>query len=154
MISFKPMEDEDMDFIERVYGSTREKELSTTNWTQEQKRSFVIMQSVAQLSEYRSKYQGATYEVILVKKKPAGRLFLWETDNEIRIVDIALLPEFSGKGIGKKILTGIIEAARKKHKAITLHVLRDNPAIRLYESLGFRTVHDKDDRVFMQCVPV
>ena len=60
---------------------------------------------------------------------PAGRLYLWEMNGEIWIIDISLLPEFRGKGIGRKILTEIIEKSRKKNKTVALHVAFGNPEI-------------------------
>jgi hypothetical protein len=78
MITFKTIEEKDQSFIEQVYRSTREKELSSTNWPEEQKKRFVIMQSMAQELEYRNKFSNAHYQLILYKKQPAGRLYIRE----------------------------------------------------------------------------
>ena len=140
MISFKDVEEKDQEFIEKVYRSTREEELSLTGWPEDQKKRFIIMQSIAQLVDYKRNYKGASYRIILYKNVHAGRLYLWETNGEIWIIDISLLPEFRGKGIGRKILTEIIESSRKKNKTVALHVAFGNPARKLYERLGFENV--------------
>lgn len=143
MITFKPLQNSDEDFIERLYRSTREKELSTTNWPEDQKQRFVRMQLMAQMAEYSAKYRNGNFRIILYKKKPAGRLFLFESPDEIRVIDISLLPEFKGKGIAKKILSDLIESAGKNNKKISLHVSRDNvPAKKLYEGLGFKKLSE------------
>ena len=152
MVTFKNIEDKDYLFIEKVYYSTREKELNLTNWPEEQKRRFAIMQLIAQLAEYKNKFKGATCQIIIYKKKPAGRLYLWESNKEVRILDISLLPEFQSKGIGRFILTAIIKSARQKSKIVTLHVAHDNPAKKLYERVGFRKISDNKTHEYMECI--
>ena len=151
MIKFRNVDDKDQLFIEKVYRSTREKELSLTNWPEDQKQRFVIMQFMAQLTDYKINFKDATHQVILYQKKPAGRLYLWESDQEIRVIDITLLPEFQNKGIGRKILTDIIETAKQKNKKVTLHVVHGNPAKKLYERLGFKKVNNNNTHDYMEC---
>ncbi|WP_373284643.1 GNAT family N-acetyltransferase [Kroppenstedtia guangzhouensis] len=50
---------------------------------------------------------------------------------------IELLPQFQGKGIGSKLICRLINKARKKNVPVSLTVLKQNPAIRLYKRLGF-----------------
>ncbi len=137
MIQLRKSVEKDIPFITKVYRSTREKELSLTNWTEEQKCDFIYMQTMAQLAEYKSNYPGATQQVVLFKKKEAGRFYTWENENEIRIIDITLLPQFIGKGIGSALLNNLIKRAKEIKKKITLHVDPLNPAIKLYFRLGF-----------------
>jgi ribosomal protein S18 acetylase RimI-like enzyme len=153
MISFKTISPSDQSFIEKLYRSTREKELSITNWPEDQKQRFCIMQSIAQEADYKKNYKDASYQLILYKNKAAGRLYLWETDKEIHIIDISLLPEFQGKGIGRQILTDIIQSAKEKNKIVALRVVPDNPAKKLYEKLGFNTISKEATRDYMECNP-
>jgi ribosomal protein S18 acetylase RimI-like enzyme len=153
MITFKSIEPKDQSFIEKLYRSTREKELSTTNWPEDQKHRFCIMQSIAQETDYKKNYKDASYQIILYKNKPAGRLYVWESDTKIHIIDISLLPEFQHKGIGTKILTGIINTAKQKNKIVCLHVIPANPAKKLYERLGFKTIRNEASRDYMECKP-
>ena len=64
-------------------------------------------------------------------------------EDEIRIVDIALLPEFCNRGIGTTLLRGLQSEAAAAGKPLRIHVERFNPAMRLYERLGFRPVADR-----------
>ena len=138
MITFKNVEDKDQHFIEKVFRSTREEELNLMNWSEDQKQSFSIMQSIAQLHDYKKNYKGAEHKIILYKKKPVGRIYLWESNAEIRIIDISLLTEFRNRGIGRTVITDIIKLAILKNKNVTLAVGYRNPAKRLYEKLGFK----------------
>ena len=143
MIQLRPVEEKDDSFIEEVYGSTRQDELNLTNWPEQQKKAFIIMQSMAQLAEYKKNYPGAAYEIIIYKKKQAGRFYTWENDNEIRLIDITLLPLFRGKGIGTFLLKELIKKSNSVQKKISLHVDPVNPALQLYWRLGF--IHIKNN---------
>ena len=138
MITFKTIEDKDQSFIEKVYRGTREKELLFTYLTEAQKTNFILMQLKAQLADYKMNYEGATYQIIVYNKKSVGRLYLWETENNIRVLDISLLPEYQGRGIGTEILSNIIMSAKLKNKLVSLHVAKNNPAKNLYLRLGFK----------------
>jgi ribosomal protein S18 acetylase RimI-like enzyme len=53
---------------------------------------------------------------------------------------IAILPEHRGNGIGTQLLAQLLELARTRYRAVSLSVSRENPARRLYERAGFKTV--------------
>jgi GNAT superfamily N-acetyltransferase len=113
------------------------------DWTPEQKAAFLEQQFAAQDRHYRERYEGATLDVIEVDGAAAGRLYVARWEREIRVMDIALLPEFRGRGIGSRLLRGIIEEAEGARCAVSIHVERMNPALSLYERLGFRLREDK-----------
>jgi ribosomal protein S18 acetylase RimI-like enzyme len=93
----------------------------------------------------------AAFDVILVDGQPAGRLYVSREDDEIRIVDIALLPEYCNRGIGTTLLKGLQSEAAAAGKPLRIHVERFNPALRLYERLGFRQIDDRGVYLFMEC---
>ncbi len=153
MIELRPVEEKDNLFIEAVYRSTREDELKLTNWDESQKNAFIMMQSMAQMAEYNTKFPGATYQVIIYKKQDAGRFYTWETDAEIRLIDIALLPAFRGKGIGTFLLGELVKRSNKVKKKISLHVDPDNTAIQLYRRLGFIHIKNNGRHYYMERNP-
>jgi ribosomal protein S18 acetylase RimI-like enzyme len=108
------------------------------------------MQFDAQDAWWRENYTGATFDVILVEGEPAGRLYVHRGENEIRIVDVALLPEHRGNGIGTSLLRELIAEADADGKSVTIHVERMNPALRLYERLGFSVAEDKGVYLFLE----
>jgi len=137
MIQLRAAEEKDASFIEAVYRTTREAELNLTNWSEFQKSAFISMQSAAQLSDYKKKFPAARFQVIVYKKKDIGRFFTCETENEIRLLDITILPEYTGKGIGTNLLQRLIQRSNKVQRKISLHVIASNPAMKLYQRLGF-----------------
>ena len=134
---------DDEPFLLSVYASTRSSELAQVEWSDEQKTAFVRMQFAAQAQYYRDYYSTASFDVILCDDRPVGRLYVARWSREIRIVDIALLSEWCGRGIGTSLLRRLQAEARASKKALTIHVERFNPALRLYTRLGFRQVEDK-----------
>ena len=137
-ISLRNSTPADEKFLYTVYASARADELALTDWSAAQKESFLRMQFEAQASYYTENYPGAEFQVILFDDKPVGRLYLHRRRDEIRIMDIALLPEFRGRGIGSSLLHEIMNEARPANLRVTIHVERMNPALRLYERLGFK----------------
>jgi GNAT superfamily N-acetyltransferase len=143
-ITLRPIGPDDMDFLLRVYHSVREEELAMVlDWTDEQKAAFVRQQFEAQHGWYQDHYDGAQFDVILVEGVPAGRLYVHRRPAEIRLVDIALLPDFRKGGLGTSILHDLLAEGEAAGKPVTIHVEVYNPAMRLYERLGFRPIEDR-----------
>jgi ribosomal protein S18 acetylase RimI-like enzyme len=138
---------EDEQFLRAVYASTRAEELARVLWSDEQKRAFTDMQFAAQDAHYRRYYPSAQYSIIEVQGVPAGRLYVDRSEKEILIIDIALLPEHRRAGIGTRLLRELQDEARTAGKVLTIHVEKFNPALRLYQRLGFQQV--KDEGVYL-----
>ena len=75
--------------------------------------------------------------------EPIGRLYLDRREDELRLIDIALLPEFRGRGLGGSLMRGVLDEAREADKLVRIHVEQNNPAMRLYEWLGFEKIEDQ-----------
>jgi ribosomal protein S18 acetylase RimI-like enzyme len=145
----RAVEPGDREFLYRVYASTRTEELAVVPWDEPEKDAFLRAQFDAQDRWYREHYRRASYEVIVVDGEPAGRLYLHRGETEIRIVDIALLSEHRGNGVGTSILRDLLAEADAAGKRVTIHVERFNPALRLYERLGFSVAEDKGVYLFL-----
>jgi GNAT superfamily N-acetyltransferase len=153
-ITFRPITPDDLPFLLRVYGSTREEEMAmVVDWTPEQKEAFVRSQFEAQHGWYQDHYQGARFDVILVDGVPAGRLYVHRRESEIRLVDITLLPEFRGGGTGSVLLRDLLAEGEAAGKRVTIHVEVFNPAMRLYERLGFLPVEERGPYRLMEWKP-
>ena len=123
------------------------------DWTAEQKDAFVRQQFAAQHVWYQEHYVGAQFDVILVDSLPAGRLYVHRRPNEIRLVDITLLPEYRKGGIGTSILRDLLAEGEAAGKPVTIHVEVYNPAMRLYERLGFRPIEERGPYRLMEWRP-
>jgi ribosomal protein S18 acetylase RimI-like enzyme len=136
----RPAAPDDEPFLLKVYAGTRLDELAPLAWTDEQKAAFIAHQFAAQTSHYAEHYKGMTIDIIEVDGQPAGRLLVARWPEEIRIVDISLLPEYRGAGTGTSLLRELIDEATAAGKRLSIHVEIQNRAMRLYERLGFRPV--------------
>jgi len=123
------------------------------DWTEEMKAAFVRQQFEAQHVWYRDHYEGAQFDIILVDGAPAGRLYVHRRADEIRLVDITLLPDFRKGGLGTSILHDLMAEGKEVGKPVTIHVEIYNPAMRLYERLGFVPVEERGPYRLMKWSP-
>jgi ribosomal protein S18 acetylase RimI-like enzyme len=144
----------DDEFLFSVYASTRAAEMDLVEWDVAQKQEFLRMQLRAQDQYYKENYPGALYQIILCDGEPAGRLYIHRRQDEIRIMDIALLPPWQKRGIASHLLNEILKDADENNLPVTIHVERLNPALHLYERLGFRLAEDKGVYYFMKRLPL
>jgi ribosomal protein S18 acetylase RimI-like enzyme len=144
-VALRPVAPSDSAFLEHVYASTRAVELEPMPWTAEQKAAFIAQQFHAQTVHYERHYADASFHVVLVDGEPAGRLIVTRSPERLHIVDIALLGEHRGRGVGTGLLRDLIAEAGER--PVSIHVELTNPARSLYERLGF--VADGEDGVYM-----
>lgn len=139
-VSFRPVTDADRGFLRELYAGTRREEMALSGWARDDIENFLTQQFEAQDHHYRTHFTTADYDLILHENEPIGRLYLDERDDEFRVIDIALLPAWRGLGIGGRLMRGILDRARAAGKSVRIHVEGRNPAMRLYQRLGFRPV--------------
>jgi len=143
-LSLRRTTDADFEFLAEVYASTRREELSVTSWPEEQKTAFLRWQFEAQHQYYREYYPNC--EFLIVERmngaalEPIGRLYVDRWPDQIRLVDIALLPNHRGQGFGGALLRSIMAEGAASGLPVTIHVEASNPAMALYRRLGFRHV--------------
>ena len=149
-IRFRPEVPEDEPFLCALYASTRTEEMALTGWPEEQKEVFLRQQFRFQTIHYRRYYSTASFDIILQDERPVGRVYVHRGAGDIRLMDIALLPEYRGAGIGSWILRNLLAEAAGSQKPVTLHVEPYNPAVRFYHMLGFRVVEQKGMNLLME----
>jgi ribosomal protein S18 acetylase RimI-like enzyme len=152
-LTLRPIGAGDEAFLRQVYASTRTEELARVPWTDARKGAFLQMQFDAQRRDYQRNYPDAAYQVVLRDGRPVGRLYVERREDEIRILDIALLPEHRGAGLGSSLLRGLLAEADREDKPVRIHVERFNPALRLYQRLGFTPIGDSGVYFFMERLP-
>lgn len=152
-LSLRPATSEDEPFLCQVYASTRLEELEPVPWDAAQKDAFLQWQCALQQKHYCDNYPGAVYQVVLYQGQPAGRLYLHRREKEIRIMDIALLPEHRRRGLGTSLLRDILAEGQARGVTVTIHVEQFNPALHLYERLGFRHIADHGPYYLMEWLP-
>lgn len=141
--ALRPVEPDDLPFQLALYASTRD-DLSLLDWDANQKQALIDMQFRAQSAQYCASYPQAENSIILIDDRPVGRMIVDRNQQAITLVDIAILPAHRNAGIGTVLIRGLIEEANASGWPVKLHVLRSNPAQRLYLRLGFSIVGDDD----------
>lgn len=141
-ISLRPVSEADLPFLQQVYASVREEELRPTGWSAAEKQAFIAMQFQAQHQAY-FRYENAEYFVVLQHQQAIGRIYLQHQPQAILIIDVALLAHARAQGIGTGLLQATIAQARAVQKSVLIHVEKFNPALRLYQRLGFELRQDK-----------
>ncbi len=128
----------DESFEYKVYASTRLGEMALVSWwNQQEKEAFLKMQFNAQRQHYKTYYHHAEYSIIMVGNISIGRMIVDRSLTPILLIDIALLLEYRGRGIGTQLLKDLLAEASRVDTSVMLHVESFNPAMRLYERLGF-----------------
>jgi ribosomal protein S18 acetylase RimI-like enzyme len=140
-IECKLMTENDLEISYRIYADSRKEEMNLApGWSDDQKDLFLRQQFKAQLDSYRQEFANAKFYMIWNGESPAGRFFIDNRDDEIRIIDITLFDVFRGQGIGRRLIQSVLDDAQKTNKHVRLHVIQNNQAIRLYDRLGFQPV--------------
>jgi GNAT superfamily N-acetyltransferase len=142
-VAYRPMTDEDLLFVAALFASTRAEEVAATGWPPEMQRAFLDQQHRAQHQHYRNVYPDAEWLIIERAGDAIGRLYLHECDAELLLMDISLLPEQRGGGLGGAILADLLALASGKGKPVSLHVEKFNPARRLYQRFGFTVMEEQ-----------
>jgi GNAT superfamily N-acetyltransferase len=153
-VALRPIRVEDGDFLRCLYASTRAEELAqVTDWSAAQKEAFLTQQFEAQHHHYQTYYAGASFDLVLGDGEPIGRLYVSRWEREIRVVDVALVPEARGRGVGGALLRDILAEGERTGRPVSIHVERFNPALRLYRRLGFREVEENGPYFLMEWRP-
>lgn len=142
-IRLRPEQAEDQGFLFAVYASTRADELKPVPWSNTQKLDFLRMQFNLQTTHYHRHYPDASYQIVFLVEQPIGRFYVHRGKEEILLIDIALLPEYRGVGIGGQLIRDLLLEAVADAKPVRIHVEWENPALRLYTRLGFQLLESK-----------
>jgi GNAT superfamily N-acetyltransferase len=135
--SLRPQREEDYPFLERLYFSVRLPELERLGWPEDVRNAFLSGQHRLQHSHYQTYYYDAEFSILERGGMPVGRLYVFRGARDYRVVDISLLPEVRGAGVGGALLKAVQDEAAAQGKSVSIHVEKFNPAQHLYRRLGF-----------------
>lgn len=142
-LALRPVTPDDDQFLLSVYDSTRDEELAQAEWQPGQRDAFLKWQFDLQRAEYDARFPDAEYYVLVIDDRPAGRIWIGQDQRQIRLLDIALLPEFQNRGAGTLLLRWLIDRAKACGKPLRHMVfVLNNDAHRFYERLGFVMIED------------
>jgi ribosomal protein S18 acetylase RimI-like enzyme len=93
-----------------------------------------------QRARFAAQWKREEVRVISVDEKDVGWLQFAELPTEIRLQKFFVSPQYQRSGIGSEVLINLLATWRPTRKKIVLKVLKNNPARRLYERLGFSVI--------------
>lgn len=142
----------DSRFIRDLYCTSRDPEMAYVDWPEKQKKVFLRQQYALQTKHFDKVYPKARKQLIFYKGKPIGRFFTDENqqDNHWHLLDITLLREYRGLGIGRYLLQSWLKQAHEVSSRATLYVANHNRAFNLYASLGFKKIGVKDRYYYLE----
>ena len=136
--ALRPARSNDLPFLRRLYGQARAAELAAVPWQQAAKMQFLDSQFALQHRHYLSHFADADFLLLESAGSAVGRLYLWRRGPDFLIVDISLLGDLQGQGVGRSLIASVQERAAAEGCGVRLHVDPHNlGARRLYDRLGF-----------------
>jgi ribosomal protein S18 acetylase RimI-like enzyme len=137
---FRSAQPEDAELLFDLFADSRQTELAATDWSAGEKERFLRWQFELQTASFRERFPLAAFWIVLAGQRPIGRYYIHVDQTEIRLIDLALLPEERGKGFGSFLLRQLIEQSLATGKPIRLHVEQTNRALHWYLRFGFRPI--------------
>lgn len=134
-VTLRPERDEDRPLLEELFADSRSAELA--HLPGPARAEFVRLQVTVRESGWRSERPAAEHLVVELGGRPVGRLLVDRSPEVVHVVDVALLPDCRGRGIGTELLRPVLADADATGRRCELTVDHGNPAGRLYERLGF-----------------
>lgn len=95
-----------------------------------------------QRDSFASQWTLETTQIIVYRGRDVGWLDIQTSDAEFVLRQFFISPEHQGKGIGSQVLRRLLERSSETNAPASLTVLKNNPARRLYERLGFEVVDE------------
>ena len=142
--ALRPATDADRDFLYELNKEAMGPYVEATwGWNEAEQRAF-----------FDERFDPSNRRVITVGDADVGVLEIDERTDEVRLLTIALLPAWQGRGIGSDVVRSVLATALESGRGVTLRVLRSNPRARaLYDSFGFTSTGQSDTHVFMRADP-
>jgi ribosomal protein S18 acetylase RimI-like enzyme len=137
-----PVSESDEPFLSDLYASTRAAEMALVPWSDEQKRAFLKMQFEAQQAYYRERYPNASFDLIKTHDRPIGRLYLAELTDEIRIIDIAFLPDRFDRNVFVELIEEILQKGEESGKPVRIYLENNDPQTEIFVNLGFQKIEE------------
>jgi ribosomal protein S18 acetylase RimI-like enzyme len=136
-LQLRPAAATDAALLREIFDAARRPMFEPLNLPPAQLELLLGQQFAAQTRHYRAQFAAAQDYIVCLGDHEVGRLYLQRGDEEIRIVDIALLPQHRGGGIGAQLIRQLQEESAQRGVPLRLSVTQGNPAQRLYRRLGF-----------------
>src|SRR5687767_10039287 len=138
--SLRSETDQDRPFLISLYAETRADEMAMVPWNEDLKRVFVESQFDAQRAHYHEQFPHATFDVVLSKGDPVGRLYVLRNPDQIRILDLHIANGRRAHGIGTHFIDLLKTEAATAGLPLRVYLEVTSPYIALFERRGFTAI--------------
>lgn len=149
-ITYRLANQDDDAFLFDLFVQTRQSDFQNLSMDDNQKQMLLRWQYQAQSKSYFAHHPDLTHFIILNHGEPVGRFMFNESENDLHIVDIAVMPQTQNQGIGSAVIQKYIEYGKQTHKKVWLQVFKTNKAKHLYERMGFQITSENDLQYTME----
>lgn len=152
-LGVRSVKKQDQPFLESLFLSARP-HLQSINLPDPLLAALIKQQYSMQQNHYRTQWPHAEKLIITQARAAIGQLMLAESDSCLHIIDLALLPSYRRKGIGRSLLSSLQQAAKIGELLLKLSVDKQNIlAKKLYLSMGFQLTEQTETHCSMSWTP-
>jgi ribosomal protein S18 acetylase RimI-like enzyme len=137
ILTLRPVRADDHEFLSRLFYSVHSEKLNPTHLNAEEKHRLIGLMYQGFARHYSAIEPCADDRIVLVNNECIGRMILLQTREEIRLADLAILPQYRQRGIGSALIGQLQTESLISNRPLRLHVARFDRALRLYQRLGF-----------------
>jgi ribosomal protein S18 acetylase RimI-like enzyme len=137
--ALRPARPEDFDYCAHLYFEGMESIIKELNLNMD-----------AQVAGFRRRWDVTQVRIITLDGTDIGWLQSFVKDDALFLGQLFVDDTLRRQGIGTEVVKGLIKEAARVGQALTLGVVKTNPALRLYERLGFRTTHEDERKFYMR----
>lgn len=141
-IAFRSAQPEDVAFCEALYFESMGSIIEA-----------LALDMGQQQESFANQWKLSEVRIVKVGSVEVGWLQTTQTDDAVVLGQLYLAASSRGRGIGTRVVQSVIEEAARGGKAVSLSVVKINPARRLYARLGFRVTHEDRHKLYMRRNP-
>jgi ribosomal protein S18 acetylase RimI-like enzyme len=137
VLTLRPARTDDQEFLYRLFYSVYSEKLQLVPLSAEEKKALVELMYQGFICHYNSLAPASDDRLVLLDNESIGRMILLQTREEIRLADLAILPQYRRRGIGSALIGQLQTESTMSKRPVRLQVARFDHALRLYQRLGF-----------------
>jgi ribosomal protein S18 acetylase RimI-like enzyme len=139
VISFRPAEPGDFGYCARLYFAGMEQTIRDLNLDMD-----------AHIADFRRRWNVTEVRIITRSGGDIGWLQSRAEDNALFLAQLFVEPSLQRQGIGTAVMKQLLAEAARADQDVILGVVKTNPALRLYQRLGFRVMHEDERKLYMR----
>jgi ribosomal protein S18 acetylase RimI-like enzyme len=138
-VALRPAHPQDFDYCARLYFAGMGRIIRELN-----------LDRFAHAAGLREQWDPTQVRIITMDGADVGWLQSAVQGDAVFLAQLFVDDAFQRRGIGTEVMNRLIGEATQARLAVTLGVVKTNPAVRLYDRLGFRITHGDDRKFYMR----